>query len=84
MGIFDFFKSNKKDKGFSHYKSGQLKEEGYWKDGKPEGLYKEYHENGQLKKEGYWKDGKQKGLWKEYDENGQLKEEGSFKDGEKL
>jgi antitoxin component YwqK of YwqJK toxin-antitoxin module len=83
MGIFDFFKSNKKDKLFkTYYENGQLEKEGAKKDGKQEGLWKTYHENGQLELEENFKDGERDGLCKYYHENGQLKEEGNAKDGE--
>jgi hypothetical protein len=61
----------------------QCDDEGNFKNDKPEGLWKSYHENGQLWEEGNFKDGKKEGLWKMYYENGQLWEEGNFKDGKK-
>ena len=39
-----------------------MKSEGYWKDGKQDGLVTFWHENRQKKQEVNWKDGKQDGL----------------------
>ena len=52
-----------------------------YKDGKLDGLFKEWYENGQLKEEGNYKDGERDGLQRHWYENGQLKYEGNFKDG---
>ena len=52
-----------------YYKSGQLKLEGVFKDGKPEGLFKTYHALGQLSSEGVYKKGKLEGTGKTYFEN---------------
>ena len=61
---------------FSKYSNGQLKEMVNYKDGKKEGLLKEFYKNGQLKNEIKYKDGKNDGFWKGCRENGQLWFEG--------
>jgi hypothetical protein len=63
--------------------NGQLKSEGLYKDGKGEGLVKEYYENGQLKREGVYKSGMEEGAFKDYYENGKLKSETEYKRGVK-
>jgi len=63
------------------YENGQLKKEGTFKNGKEEGLYKEWHENGFLSSEGTWKEGNKVGLWKRWHENGQLESEITFTNG---
>ena len=67
--------------GFDVYPDGQLKEEGAFKDGSKDGLWKVWYENGQLKEEGAWKDGRHYGLFRNWYENGQLKWEDNYKDG---
>ena len=54
---------------------------GSYKDGKPEGEWKWYHENGKLETIASFKDGKAEGEWKWYHENGKLETIGSFKGG---
>ncbi len=55
--------------------------EAKFKNGKPEGLAKQYYESGALKAEGNYKDNGKEGLWKEYDESGKLKEEINYNNG---
>ena len=50
--------------------NGKLKGIGSFKDGKPEGEWKTYHENGELERIGSVKDGKRQGDWKYFHENG--------------
>ena len=50
-----------------------------FKEGKIDGLIKEWHENGQLKWEANYKDGEYDGLSRSWYENGQLADEGNFK-----
>ena len=63
------------------YWSGQKRAEGYFKDGKREGLFTGWHENGQKSGELYFKDGKEEGLHTQWHENGQKRAELYFKDG---
>ena len=71
--------------GYDVYNNkSQLKFEEKFKDGKRDGLYKEWYENGQLRVEINHKDNKREGLWKMYYENGQLKRVENFKDGTQI
>ena len=70
--------------GFDVYPDGELKEEGAWKDGKIDGLWKGWDENGQLKWERNYKDGKRDGLWKRWYEDGQIEYEENYKDGNRI
>ena len=65
------------------YFNGGLKEEGTLKNGKPNGLWKEYYTSGQWKSKGTWKDGKRDGLFKGYYENGQIELEGTYNNGKR-
>ena len=51
-------------KSFSKYKNGQLKHKYNWKNGKSDGLFKEWYQNGQLSYKYNWKNGKLDGLSK--------------------
>ena len=51
-----------------------------YKDGKLDGLFKEWYENGKLDMKGNYKDGIKDGLWKKWYENGQLVFEMNYKD----
>jgi hypothetical protein len=54
------------------------------KDGKKDGLWKEWYENGQLRWEKNYKDGKLDGLARGWYKNGQLRWENNYKDGERI
>jgi antitoxin component YwqK of YwqJK toxin-antitoxin module len=54
------------------YSDGSILSESPIKDGKGQGIYKEYFENGNLKKECEYKMGKLDGIYKEYYKNKQL------------
>ena len=79
MGIFDFLKSKniKNDNGLNeiyyNYGRGAIKGIFFLKNGKMEGIGKEYYESGQLKNEVNWSNGKLEGVCKIYFESGQLK-----------
>ena len=70
--------------GFDVYPDGQLKEEGAFKDGSKDGLWKVWYENGQLKFEGNYKDDKEDGLWRWGHEDGQIQAEQNWKDGKRI
>ena len=72
-GVFKYYKNGDK--------SGQLKYETEYKDGKKDGIEKGYRENGNLWTETEYKDGKENGVEKRYDENGNLWTETEYKDG---
>ncbi len=63
--------------------SGQLKEQGFFKDGKLYGPWEFYYKNGQLKQEGSFVGGKPDEQYESYEsyyESGQLSVKGSYKD----
>jgi len=66
----------------TQYENGQLKDERNGKDGKRDGLWKEWHKNGQLKMECNYKDGSRQGIYKTWYEDGQIKEEKTYVNGE--
>ncbi len=49
-----------------YYESGQVQEEGSYKDGKKDGPFKAYYESGQLQEEGVYKDDNLDGPFKAY------------------
>ena len=65
----------------SWYKSGKIKSEETYKDGKRFGVWNEWYENGKIKSEETYRDGKRFGVWNEWYENGQKKSEINYKDG---
>ena len=68
----------------TYFKSGQLLNTGYYKDGKQHGLWLSYHNNGQLEYKGHYKNGEEDGLWVSYHNNGQLEYRGHYKNGEEV
>ena len=58
------------------------KNNGYFKNGKLDGLKKQWYENGQLSVEGNFKNGELDGLQRSWYENGQLNYEVNYKNGE--
>jgi len=63
------------------YLDNKRKFEGFLKDGKYHGVFKQSNPSGQLLVEETWKNGKQEGLGRYWYENGKLKKEITFKDG---
>jgi len=61
------------------YKNGKLKRAGSYKNGKREGVNKEYFKNGKLEDSVTYKNGKKEGPFKSYFENGQLSTSTTFK-----
>ena len=53
------------------------------KNGKFEGVVREYLENGQLRSKVLYKNGKKNGIWEKYWEGGKLMEKGSYINGKK-
>jgi antitoxin component YwqK of YwqJK toxin-antitoxin module len=66
---------------FDIHSNGQLKFERSYKNGRKNGLNKQWFENGQLRIETNYKNGKRDGLDKMWYENGQLNYVWKFKDG---
>ncbi|SCY15040.1 Protein of unknown function [Nonlabens sp. Hel1_33_55] len=54
------------------YSNGKTKSRVSLKDGKPDGVFKEYYANGDLKISGRYKKGEQTGTWKVYGRDGKL------------
>ena len=84
-GVFYTKDTNKPYSGqvFFLYDDGKKKEEGIFKDGKKDGLFKVWYENGQKMYEGTYKDNVINGLGRKWYDNGQQESEVNFIDGEK-
>ena len=65
------------------YEMGDYREEGVYKSGKRDGLWKHYYTNGTLRFEGNFIDGNPDGKHKYYYENGKAKEQGKYIVGRK-
>ena len=65
------------------FSNGNIKEVTKYKNGKHNGLRKEWYQNGKYSKWLNYKDGKLDGLWREWFENGTLSSEQSFENGKK-
>ena len=76
------YEENNKAKEY-HIDNDQLIFEGDYKNGKRNGIGKEYDYNGELKFEGEFQNGKRNGNGKEYHSNGKLQFEGEYLNGEK-
>ena len=63
------------------YENGQIKSEGNYKDGKPDGKVTGWFENGQIQIVLNLKDGKLDGKVIDWYENGQIEAEENYKDG---
>ena len=63
------------------YENGQIKSEGNYKDGKPDGKVTGWFENGQIQTVLNLKDGKLDGKATYWHENGKIKGKVTFKDG---
>ena len=65
------------------YENGQIKSEGNYKDGKPDGKVTGWFENGQIQTVLNLKDGKLDGKVIDWYENGQIEAEENYKDGKR-
>ena len=63
------------------YYEGKLWFKKNYKEGKPDGLQKEYLENGRLSKKWNLKDGKKDGSYEDYNQNGQILKSYNYKEG---
>lgn len=63
------------------FKNGNVSSEGYLLDGKPNGLWKAYHENGNLKSVGKRRNFELDSIWSFYDDRGLLTEMIPFQNG---
>lgn len=68
----------------SYYKSGKIRVEAYFKDGKRNGVAKGYFDNGQLHYIGRYRDDQKDSSFYWYDENGHLKQLENWLDGEQI
>ncbi|TGD56854.1 toxin-antitoxin system YwqK family antitoxin [Flavobacterium humi] len=71
------------DKFVKMYHSNQLAEQGIFKNGLKNGLWKTWHANGTLETIQKWKSGLRTGKFYHYDQNGMVTEEGNFKNNKK-
>lgn len=67
-----------------YYRNGQLRIDGFFKDGEKDGKWTYYYEDGTLWSEGYFKKGKIDGKNKSYHPNGKLAVKGSFDEGDRI
>ncbi len=86
----------KLDTKTDYYEGGFIKSSGTYKNGIPEGTFREFSIDGKITSSKIFKDGilvgeglydeanKEQGPWKEYHPNGQLKAQGVYKDGKRI
>ncbi len=86
----------KLDTKIEYYEGGIVKSSGTYKNGSPEGAYREFSMDGKVTAAKIYKEGfligegiydeynKEQGPWKEYHPNGQLKGQGEYKDGKRI
>lgn len=67
-----------------YFKSGKIASILVFENGKPHGIYKNYHSNGRLKEETSYKNGKKDGFHRMYDEKENLWLELKYKNGVKI
>ena len=93
-GDFQHFK-NSKLKEFAQYKEGRrhgttkeyfadgetVEKEYYYKEGKPDGIFKTYHHTGKLLSEKGYKDGLEHGFDRAYDDSGKIIRESNYVNG---
>lgn len=80
----------------TYYSDGTVQSTGTFKNGVPEGTFREFSEDGKVTSAKIYKDGnviaegvydnanKEQGPWKEYHQNGQMKSQGEYKDGRRV
>lgn len=64
----------------TYYLSGKVQYEGFYKNGKIDGVMKYYYESGQVRAEIAYQDGSLTGITKNYNENGRLTSQFEYKD----
>lgn len=69
---------DKKGKKYKFYKPSQIVEDGNYKDGKKEGLWKTYHQSGKVETEIKYVNDEAKGLAKFYNKDGKIIAEGNM------
>jgi uncharacterized protein len=65
------------------YENGQLRFQGFYRNGKLEGERKSWYENGQLQSQEFYRDGKEEGERKYWHEDGQIWIHDFYRDGER-
>jgi major membrane immunogen (membrane-anchored lipoprotein) len=79
------YSDNKLDGFFARYRNGRKTEEGIYKNGVYDGVYKKYYDGKEIaQQEVSYKDGKMDGITRFYDETGNLIMEYEYKNGEKI
>ncbi len=66
---------------FSIYETGEIKNDGFFKDGRPDGITRSWYKNKKIKSELRFKNGKNDGLQTFWYDNGSKREEGTYNDG---
>lgn len=66
------------------YRYGRPKSQLHYKDGKLDGMQKEFYDNGKLQQETEFEAGVQNGVYRYYSDDGILRMEYTYKDGEKV
>ena len=66
------------------YRYGRPKSESNYKDGKMDGIQREYYDNGKIQQETEFKNGVQEGIYKYYSDDGVLRMSYTYKNGEKV
>ena len=64
-----------------YYHKGEIKAQGWLKNGLKEGYWKFYHPNGILSEKGHYKEGKRQAYWYFYTETGIPKQAGHYEQG---
>jgi len=76
------FKDGLYDGKYQFFKSNKLREEGSYKEGRKDGIFKEYTSDGvTLKSQKTYKNGKTDGVWISYFANGEPEREKTYKEG---
>jgi len=78
------FANNELNGLYAQYKYGRLKSEANYKDGKLDGISREYYDNGKLQQETEFKGGVQNGIYNYYSDDGFLRMSYTYKDGKKV
>jgi len=52
-----------------YFETGELQQEEFYENGKPEGIWKTYYKNGKIKTKGKYRNGEKVGVWKTFYKN---------------
>ncbi len=67
----------------AYYQTGNIKEEGWLKNGVKDEFWKFYHTNGKISEQGHYQNNQRVSYWYFYDSYGKPLQEGHYKDGKK-